>query len=501
MDRLCTKAEGDQYRQVASGEVAGALAWGVARAAAKTDAELDAELGHHRHSLSAAERSVDFTGTATTDGREHLAELWAERPVLQHLHDFARARSVAPAAVLGSAIARAVGMVAPGYVLPPLVGRVGTLNQYFALVGRSGMGKGSADGAAAEALELVVPGLEDATRPWADPISQGELYTCDVGSGEGLAAAFVVWKTSPKPARLHRVRSCATFSVPEVDHLAAVGARQGATLLPTLRKAWSGEALNPQYVDPTKRLRVDAHSYRCTLTAGVQPRRAGVLLDDADGGTPQRFVWLPTDDPGAPDGALDAPAPFSVLLPPPLPLGRRVELVVSEEIRHTIKSARQRQLRGESGEALDGHALYAREKLAAGLAVLDGHLLTDGVTDDDWRLAGLVMDASDAVREWVVGEQRQRASELNRARGRADAERAEVIEDSAVQRAARAVRTRLDKAPDAEWIAASKLRKALDSKHRVHFADAVTQLVAVGWLEVAEIEYRGQSGQHVRKRS
>ena len=36
------------------------------------------------------------------------------------------------------------------------------------------------------------------------------------------------------------------------------------------------------------------------MVVGVQPLRAGPLFDDVDAGTPQRFVWLPTDDPGAP---------------------------------------------------------------------------------------------------------------------------------------------------------------------------------------------------------
>jgi hypothetical protein len=31
------------------------------------------------------------------------------------------------------------------------------------------------------------------------------------------------------------------------------------------------------------------------------------LIEDADGGTPQRFVWLPTDDPDAPDEPDEAP--------------------------------------------------------------------------------------------------------------------------------------------------------------------------------------------------
>ena len=35
---------------------------------------------------------------------------------------------------------------------------------------------------------------------------------------------------------------------------------------------------------------------RFGLSVGIQPDRAGWLLDEADGGTPQRFLWLPVTD-------------------------------------------------------------------------------------------------------------------------------------------------------------------------------------------------------------
>ncbi len=291
------------------------------------------------------------------------------------------------------------------------------------------------------------------------------------------------------------------FSVPEIDHLSAVGARSGATLLPMLRKAWSGEALNSQYVDPAKRLRVDRHSYRLTLTAGVQPRRAGVLLDDADGGTPQRFVWLPTDDPLAPDTAPDEPAPLTVLIPPPPAPGHQAAVAVSPAVALTVKSARQRQLRGEQGDGLDGHRLYAQLKAAGALAVLDGHLATEGVTDDDWRLAGLVLEASDAVRADVVREQRLAASETNRARGAAEAERAEVIEDSAVKRAVTATLRVVERLPPDGWLNGSDLRRAVGVKHRQHLADALGRLADAGLVVVEDVEYRGQPGQRVGRAS
>jgi hypothetical protein len=47
------------------------------------------------------------------------------------------------------------------------------------------------------------------------------------------------------------------------------------------------------------------------------------------------------------------------------------------------------------GDALDGHALFTREKVAAALAVLDGR---DAMTLEDWELSGVVMTMSNRTR-------------------------------------------------------------------------------------------------------
>src|SRR5690606_38473588 len=74
--------------------------------------------------------------------------------------------------------------------------------------------------------------------------------------------------------------------------------QSGSTLLATLREVYSGSDLGAQYATADKRRPVRAHCYRAALVAGIQPARSGVLLDDAAGGTPQRWLWLPTTDPG-----------------------------------------------------------------------------------------------------------------------------------------------------------------------------------------------------------
>lgn len=164
--------------------------------------------------------------------------------------------------------------------------------------------------------------------------------------------------------------------MPEVDSLTALGNRQGATLLPQLRKAWSGEALGFAYADPNKAIPVAAHTYRLCVVLGVQPDRAGPLLDDTGGGTPQRFLWLPNTFRWH-----DSEAPEPVVVPPQSwPSLGRLEMPLPTEARDLIRSSRIARLEGDA-DALDGHALLCRAKVAVALTLLEGRRV---VTSDDW---------------------------------------------------------------------------------------------------------------------
>ncbi len=344
MHHLCTNQT--PHRKVEPGEIEDALAWGVARVATMPDGDrLRSELGHHEHSDNLDGILTDESQEAVTAPERAVAtlaaDLWDARPVLRHLHDFARARMVAPLAVLGVAMARIAAATPAGYVLPPLVGGPGSMNLLVALVGPSGAGKGAAHAAAEDALNLS--GFRDAIS------SETVLHTPDVGSGEGVVHQYAKWaKTEDngvKQEGVKQIRETVLFTVPEIDQLTAVGSRQGATLLPILRKAYSGEALSFAYADPTKRLHLRARSYRMALTAGVQPGRAAALLDDADGGTPQRFVWLPVTDPDMPRDRPAEPDRWTVALPG-RPLSGQTKVTVCAEAEEEITDAHWRRSRG-----------------------------------------------------------------------------------------------------------------------------------------------------------
>ncbi|MFW3123978.1 hypothetical protein MMAG44476_40008, partial [Mycolicibacterium mageritense DSM 44476 = CIP 104973] len=89
--------------------------------------------------------------------------------------------------------------------------------------------------------------------------------------------------------------------IPEVDTLAATGNRSGSTIMSTLREGWSGERLGQDYAGDDKRIILQDNRYRLCLSLGVQPLRAAPIFDDADGGTPQRFVWFSAVDHDLPD--------------------------------------------------------------------------------------------------------------------------------------------------------------------------------------------------------
>lgn len=391
---------------------------------------------------------------------------WAARPVLRHLHTFARARMVSPWAVLGVALARVVTATPNQVCLPPIVGGRASLNMFVGLVGPSGSGKGAAEAVAAEAL--VLPHIE----------------SHNVGSGEGIAHGYkrrvkgnLEWLDDD-----HAV----LFSVPEIDSLAAQGDRKGATLMPQLRSGWTGEQLGFGYADPNKRIIVEAHQYRLCLVAGIQPGRAACLLDDADGGTPQRFLWMPATDPGAPALEPAAPTPLTWSPPPVGPVvtagGTRVS--VCEIAAETIKEARRARNRGD-GDALDGHALLAQLKTAAAFGILDGRY---GVSEEDWALAGVVAKKSAATRADVVKYLAVKKAEARHGQAVAAAKTAllveETVADAAIKRVCGVLMKRLRKS--GESLTLRELRRVAASRDSGYVETAVERLVEAGQIEVED---------------
>lgn len=416
-----------------------------------------------------------------------LDPFWDSRPELAHIRQAARARRASPWAVLGCVLVRVSCLIGPNVVLPPLRGRDASLNLFLGIVGKSGDGKGAAEGVAKEMVRY------------------GEtLIEANVGSGEGLVHSYLRYVPAKKdePPTIEQHTYQVLFRSSEVDTLAALKGRQGATLLPVLRDAWVGDTLGFAYATAEKRLQLNAHSYRLGLIVGVQPERSGTLLYDADGGTPQRFLWMPAVDPQAPTEKPAEPEPWVWQKPSMATLfegaslnGRR-RIPVCTMAREQIDEANLSRLRGE-GDALDGHALLCRLKVAAALGILAGRL---SVLDEDWVLAGIVMAQSDTTR---LAQRRDLDKAVeSRSLGRAEREAMvqEHIEESRESRAiARVTKGLLNKIEAAsEPVALNDLRRRTKAADRPLVDEVLDNLLRTKQVICEEYEYRGAPAKRYR---
>lgn len=406
------------------------------------------------------------------------ADFWKARPVLTHIQQFARSRRLSPWALFGNILVRVMANVPPNHVAPPSIGADGSVNLFTGLVGPSGSGKGTSSGAADDCIDL------------------GDIYEAVIGSGEGIAKQFGYTQPakSGNPAELIRTRDAVVLTAAEIGTIGAIQGRNGSSLLSELCKAYSGEALGRSNMSEERTVIIPAHSYRLGALVGVQPAKAGVLFDDTDGGTPQRFLWLPAQDADMPDIKPPEPPRLPNPLPPALrPTGAfaglpgttplRKRLTLPTIATDAIDRAAVQRHRGQS-DALDGHALFTRVKVTYALTFLDGRL---DPTDEDWNLAGAVMAKSDATRDACRKTIRDAANAQNINRGKADGVRAAVADDekhrTAVKRVVKKIEATL---ADGDWHASSDIRRALRSTIRTAYDDAAASLELAARIEVED---------------
>lgn len=403
-------------RQVPATEVPAALLFGVATIESKPLDAVHAELGNHHSN----DQPADDHPTRTVED-----QLFGATKTLSLIRQAAHARLVTPWAVLGAVLARVVAEVPPHIVLPPIVGSDGSLNLAVGLVADSGGGKSGADGCADDLLR----------------IRDRRAQNIGPGSGEGVMMAFLEWDKDQKTNRLKQ-DPLALLTADEIGQIGAVQGRSAqATFGPTMRSMLTGGKASTSAVEEQRRRYLAANSYRLCTIAGIQPQLSSILLDDTDAGTPQRWLWLPADDPHWDAPETDWPGAIEWQLPT-WPRGDRydgmVRLQVPGHVADEIRATRCRRLRGE-GDPLDGHRLFTQEKVAAALALLHGET---AITDQWWDLAATIMNVSDVTRGRCVKALQDRAVAESRARGRLDAARetgARAARNGAAERYARLV--------------------------------------------------------------
>lgn len=409
-------------------------------------------------------RDMAMAESAATDEAaaievDPFEEFWFTRDSLEQVRQWAFARMCSPWAVLGVVLARTLATVPPWVTLPPLIGGKGSLNFFVALVGRSGGGKGASESCASEVLPV-------------------EVYTVPAGSGEGLAHQYAHMEKGSQVIDRHSV----LFSVPEVDTLTALGGRTGSTIMSKLREAFSGEELGFGYADAQKRIRLGKHGYRLCMVVGVQPTRAQTLLSDGAGGTPQRFLWLPATDPAITlHGRPEVPEPLR-LFADNYWNGGKTTIRIPDSVAEEILQAHVDRQRG-NGDALDGHALFVREKVAFALAVLDGREYVD---EDDWELAGIVMEMSNSTRDGIELELREVAREENDEKARSlGVQRAiadEIVHDKKVQTVSDGIVRAIKRGATSPL----EIKRSIWSKNRDYYEPAMAGLIESGCVVVAD---------------
>jgi hypothetical protein len=232
------------------------------------------------------------------------------------------------------------------------------------------------------------------------------------------------------------------------------------------------------------------------------------LFDDADAGTPQRFVWLTAVDDDMPEVEPDEPprldlgrwtanpqvrstvslidfdtAQNSHLADPADPAHYEVlgvPAIAEDEIKTVQRAIRHG---SEKVDPLDGHRLLVQLKVAAALMALEGR--RQAITESDWTRARLMMAVSDITRQAVKIELRSKERHQNTNRGRAEGER-EIAKNDVIARDRERVKNMagriLDALRDKDGQTVSVLKKALSggNKNREVFDRAISYLDGTG---------------------
>jgi hypothetical protein len=129
--------------------------------------------------MKATCEDCDIAAAAATNGHTpfidpvDLDHFWSSRPVLPHIHTFARARLVSPWTMLGCALVRVIAAIPPQVKLLRADRGHGSLNLDVGIVGKPGSGKGAAVNASRDVIDIA----------WVDQVGPG--------SGEGLSHLYM----------------------------------------------------------------------------------------------------------------------------------------------------------------------------------------------------------------------------------------------------------------------------------------------------------------------
>ena len=365
---------------------------------------------------------------------------WNSHPLLAWAHQAARSRLVAPGSVLGAILSRIASETPAWFTIPAMVGSPTHLNFGCVNVGPSGAGKSASVG-------LV------AVNPPPNLLGGWHANDSAAASGEALAASFVHSRNNPKTGRkeLHWHNVHTHLYYDEISGLSQASGRQGSTLTSDIRSAMSGQSFGREALSGHGGVRIPSRTVSLGVTISGQPENTGWLLRESDSGTPQRFLWVRSVDPGATTTLPPFPGPPPVstvmLCPggcidettvPHLPETHAdVNFDLPEQVVSAVIERRILNLIGATENTLEGHEILNRIKIACLLAVADG---TITVSDRLWEIAGQVMTRSNEVLAYCQTVVDKIENNRNRAIGRSSAIQVEAQADHRLDRGIEAIK-------------------------------------------------------------
>lgn len=372
---------------------------------------------------------------------EEIEDLWEASPQLRHIAQAADCIGRNRLAMLAAVLVRILVQVEPRVLLAGAqdgsVGSRAALNLGVVLVGQSGQGKST---------------IQDESRKL---LPETKRFESKPSTGQGLIQAYLEYQEDTgeqvlvtEPNKL--------WIFDEIDTLAATAADKTSTLLSEARTMLTGGMTGTANATASRRRHLDSRSYNFQMIVNAQPSRAGVLLNDRDGGTPQRFIWAtvtdkrsavhPKDRPPWP-GQLDWSDVFTLSFNIGDPVVDIPQWLKDELLDYDYAVSQE----GMEGGALskNSHKNLLRLKVATGIAFLHQSPV---VTDEYVHLADLVLKDSYRVQQECERLITSGEFTAKLARVRSESRVVDIVEDEKLQRLLdTALRKLRDKGDWANW--------------------------------------------------
>jgi hypothetical protein len=402
------------------------------------------------------------------EGLTPHADFWRSRPELQAIYQNSRRTMIAPWTMLGMALVRSLLSIPYWVQYQSFMGSA-SLNIGCIFIGDSGAGKSRL----AKVLDAALPFVGT----YVPNFKQVE-----VGSGEAMADVYAHTAEKDDPATgirrgdliWHNQTHSRLFGFDEVGRLFKLGNRdQGSTIFEYVKQGLSGGPMG-RYLAKGQGTFLEGDTYRFGFVTNAQPARCGVLLnpDEIEGGFPGRMLWLESRDPRAVTEQDSSPLVAYAIKDIDWRSVKAIHALPQMEADHR-KSAEM--FHTDQRDPIDGHVSLLRAKVAIALMRLNGRIY---LNDEDWDLAGIVLDESTRVRSWVQQVLASKHRDDDRVRGESIARQQAAAQEASVTIRMKRITDRL-RVFESKGMPQNLWRRNLNSDDRAYYDEAVALMK--GW--------------------